>query len=259
MTNELLGYLFKKILEEGINQSCTVCDVLDGVAPEIRNDEIIFNGHKIWIRTYSGASRLCLTFGTEAKNYIKEINNWVVKVDMSQCEGSTAKEVTVYERTLKEAPEFADFLCKTFYGGIVNEMPFYVMEYVECDEDEVIEIGIDEWRRTEDYAYWMEDCYNNDVEPGDVEYEDFTYFEDDEQTSYYLKGLGYDWELVERFYEWMNHLDVNDLHTGNIGTRNDGTPAFIDFAGYGCKSVKVYDDYPSKSWVKMNGSLKRVA
>ena len=39
-------------------------------------------------------------------------------------------------------------------------------------------------------------------------------------------------ELFKKFLRFLDEEDINDLHGGNIGFRNDGTHCLLDFSGY---------------------------
>ena len=38
--------------------------------------------------------------------------------------------------------------------------------------------------------------------------------------------------LFKKFLRFLDEEDINDLHDGNIGFRNDGTPCLLDFSGF---------------------------
>lgn len=38
--------------------------------------------------------------------------------------------------------------------------------------------------------------------------------------------------LVQQFLEFVREWDINDLHDGNIGYRNDGSPVLLDYSGF---------------------------
>ena len=39
-------------------------------------------------------------------------------------------------------------------------------------------------------------------------------------------------EKVDKFVDFINEFDVNDLHSANVGFRNNGDPVLIDYSGW---------------------------
>ena len=145
--------------------------------------------------------------------------------DIKFCE----KEVDIYKDAEEEGVEEAFAWCKCIYAPEEIGNGIYVMEYVNCNEDEISdEVSESAYRR------YCED-YDREVDDDDAREEFFQdYYGEDEMDDLYdmfLNGLR-DWQLRNKVDTFVSEQDINDIHCGNVGYR-DNQLVLCDYAGYG--------------------------
>lgn len=119
-------------------------------------------------------------------------------------------ELDIYEKA-KQNKEISECFASVCFGGKVYNVPFYLMERVNVDEE-----------------------YNSDTIYEHYENNGYTRSEVDNEEE--EDGVRF---LFEEFYpdvfssleEFIEEHGINDLHTGNFGFLN-GRPVFIDYSGY---------------------------
>lgn len=197
---------------------------------------------------------ISLTCGVSRGCVIDDAYDWVVKFDFDDCrdqEASCRTEVDTYEEALRDGLE--DFFAKPLYlGEYCRKVKFYDWNDLYYDMDiECIE--------------GFEDCLFNDcvnrLEEDDIEMKEepiylrlyayprakeFRYPCIDNRTVRslrhsplteknaivgYVFETHYDADQLERFIEFLEEHDINDLHCGNVGEIG-GMPVLIDYAGY---------------------------
>lgn len=156
-----------------------------------------------------GASKLVL---------LDDDNDWVLKIPFSDTVHDHCKvEVTNYKNAVKEGVEepFAACCFLTEY----ENAPCYIMEKVCCDEDTVTSDLYNRSReKLSDKMDEEEICdYLNSI---DAEY---IYME--------LLPAYYSEKFLQRLHDFIWRYGIEDLHTGNLGYRDDKL-VFIDYSGY---------------------------
>jgi hypothetical protein len=122
-------------------------------------------------------------------------------------------EKEIYEKANKASLAMfftkVDLLCETKEG-----YPIYVAERVSSFYDE---------------DYYDSSSRDSREKANSIMEEAHTYI-NDEWAGVALEKYGE--ELFKKFLNFIDDEDINDLHSGNIGFRKDGTPCLLDFSGY---------------------------
>ena len=173
-----------------------------------------------------GASRLVI--------WDEDYCDYVIKIALSEnYEKYCHHEVEVYEAAVKEglADNFAWCMCyaEPIYDddGEYDAPGIYVMEYVDCNEDEVADTtykhgyeeyceshGLDSsnWDSIDEYDRWYE---------GDSEDRVLDYMESLMPSEY------------KRMFEvFMCKWWITDIHEQNVALRPDGSMVIVDYAGW---------------------------
>lgn len=155
------------------------------------------------------------------------LDNWVLKV--SFCNFRTDYVKLEYEKYQKSVVDGFDFLLAQMEMGsfLKNDgRAFYFQERCNCDPD----------AQHDSLVHY---CSNNiDQEPGESEeeweerVEDNTYDLCDEECCEAFLGQDYSHQTVDKFIDWCYDNDINDLHSGNFGQREDGVWVVIDYSGF---------------------------
>ena len=164
-----------------------------------------------------------IEFGTYRHTFIFDDCDWVLKIprkigehNYNDCE----IEVMVYKLAEKyglhhffaPAAQLASFSCS------LGEIPIYVMKKVVVDEDRVSDhfysLYDEDSEDEEDVSEW----YENNFDEIDATMQAFV--------DYYG---GAEADILQNF---LNKVDINDIHSGNVGYDEDDNLIIIDYAGY---------------------------
>ena len=164
-----------------------------------------------------------IEFGTYRHTFIFDDCDWVLKIprkigehNYNDCE----IEVMVYKlaeeygvnRFFAPAEKLVSFSCS------LGEIPIYVMKKVVVDEDRVSDhfysLYDEDSEDEEDVSEW----YENNFDEIDATMQAFV--------DYYG---GVEADILQNF---LNKVDINDIHSGNVGYDEDDNLIIIDYAGY---------------------------
>ena len=164
-----------------------------------------------------------IEFGTYRHTFIFDDCDWVLKIprkigehNYNDCE----IEVMVYKLAEKyglhhffaPAAKLASFNCS------LGEIPVYVMKKVVVDED-----------RVSDHFYSLYDGDSGDEEDVSEWYEN-NFDEIDATMQAFVDYYGgAEADILQNF---LNKVDINDIHSGNVGYDEDDNLIIIDYAGY---------------------------
>lgn len=154
-----------------------------------------------------GATKCCFLLDEE-KNFVLKFPQY--DKDENYCQ----MEANIYEEVPEELKKF---FAKTFYLG----------EFTDCDgernevycQERVPIIAEDK----SECCYFSNDIYDLADNIGLVCNGGFLL---------YLLSKGYSEEICQKLQNFINSQGINDLHDGNWGLREDGTPVLFDFSGY---------------------------
>lgn len=165
-----------------------------------------------------------ITFGASKIVFISERDDeyskeYIVKIPINFDNTNYCLiEQNYYKEIKKEIPNFLKYFAECWYGGSVNiidedgfnvEVPFYIMARADINEEVV---------STTSYNYWI----NNGGRPD-------TY--DGEEEAFNCLKEFYGEENIEELMEFLEEMDIGDIHNGNIGFVK-GNPILIDYSGY---------------------------
>ena len=175
------------------------------------------------IRNLKKVYNFSVEFGTYRYTFIFDDCDWVLKIprkigehNYNDCE----IEVMVYKLAEKyginhffaPAAQLASFNCS------LGEIPIYVMKKVVVDEDRVSDhfysLYDEDSEDEEDVSEW----YENNFDEIDATMQAFV--------DYYG---GAEADILQNF---LNKVDINDIHSGNVGYDEDDNLIIIDYAGY---------------------------
>lgn len=173
-----------------------------------------------------GASRLVI--------WDEDYCDYVVKIALDEkYEKYCQHEVEVYEAAIKEglADNFAWCICyaEPQYDDEGNyEVPgIYVMEYMDCNEDEVSDAA---WT----YGY-KQYCSANGLDSSNYdsadEYNDWNEGENEGQILDYMESLMTS-DYRRAFEVFMCKWWITDIHEQNVALKSDGSMVIIDYAGW---------------------------
>ena len=159
-------------------------------------------------------------------------DDFVVKFPISNAEEKFCRrEVELYARAQELHIDEAFAWCDCIYepNTALSGIGVYAMEYLDCDEEEISSKTFDSA-----FRYYCED---QGLDPTDEkvrkDYEWDVY--DCDEANDYLYDL-FMTKLDEKkrtsVDEFISDNDINDLHAGNMGFRNDML-VICDYAGYG--------------------------
>lgn len=172
------------------------CDEYDDFA-------LVFEEKEITIHCAHGATKACLVIEDELS---------VIKIGFSDFFVNHAeREYNVYREAVCASVDKYFVPCQ--YIGEIFENPVFTMNFVEVDETRVTS---DLWTRCRESMSAEEISDIIDYEDGFVEA---------------LFPFYYGDEVIE-LYEFLNSLEINDLHGGNIGYDEDGNIKLVDYSGY---------------------------
>lgn len=155
--------------------------------------------NSIGISIFYGASKLV---------FVDEDIDYVAKIPFCGLRDYCDLEVGNYNEISFRYPTYSHYFAECWRAGTITiegvELPLYIMEKAEVDEFKV---------------YEMSDNYR--IENGGSDTSDLV-----------LDCLAFTYG--NEVYDIMNIIDemhINDLHSGNVGFKND-MPVFIDYSGY---------------------------
>lgn len=170
-------------------------------------------------------------------------DNWdyVIKIPMNRDDYDPidycALELANYE--IAKSKHIENMFAAIERIGRVEGIPIYIQEKVECNSNKVIQNIADiDFQNWLDYdIYEVEDCEELDKD-------------DDESCRDYFNNNVFDeyeaddWEHISAFFDYdysfleaeslfalLNELDINDIHSGNVGFLN-GRIILVDYSGY---------------------------
>lgn len=128
-----------------------------------------------------------------------------------------AMEEEMYNKA-EEAGVEQFFVSTKYYGNAVSGVPVYVSErvYTFYDNDKVRE-------RTNSFTE------NSMTKAKELKDRVYTRLHD-EWIARAIEYYGY--EAVEKLFDFIEEEDIRDLHTNNIGFREDGSPCILDYSSY---------------------------
>ena len=153
-----------------------------------------------------GASKCCFLLDEE--------EDFVLKFPQEDEENYCQIEADIYKKVPEELKKF---FAKTFYLGKFTDR-----------EGEVC--GVYYQERVPVIAESKLDCYafGDDIYDWAKEIE----IDCDGGFLLYLLSKGYSEEICQKLQNFIHLQGINDLHDGNWGLREDGTPVLFDFSGY---------------------------
>lgn len=131
------------------------------------------------------------------------------------------EEVKTYNSIEELYPDFTECFAETWKAGTIEfkseepvvmyDVPLYIMERADADEDKVEKTSYDYWISCGGKREWY--CP-----------------EGNEETFNCFKAF-YGESLVDCLEDIINEMDINDLHENNVGFLKE-RPVFIDYSGY---------------------------
>ena len=124
------------------------------------------------------------------------------------------KEATLYEKAQELG--IAEFFAGTHLAGYTKDhTPFYISERINKTFDDV-EVSAEQKESAKKYA----------DSKGDISWRRLPV----QWLALALEKFGV--AKVDKFVNFIIDFDINDLHWGNVGLRDDGTPVLIDYSGW---------------------------
>lgn len=160
--------------------------------------------------------------GTYRHTFIFDDCDWVLKIprkignhNYNDCE----IEVMVYKLAEKHGMNhfFAPAAKLVSFNCSLGEIPVYVMKKVVVDEG-----------RVSDHFYSLYDGYSEDEEDISEWYEN-NFDEIDATRQAFVDYYGIEADILQNF---LNNININDIHSGNVGYNEDDNLIIIDYAGY---------------------------
>lgn len=194
-------------------------------------DFLAYGNYPENIRWSNGASRVVIWDENEPDYVLKIARN-------PGYDKYNQREEEIYVDAWSEDAEEAFAWISCIYGaGALNENGYtnlsgiYAVEFADCDEELISEHA--------STAAWEEYCEYNNIDYTDekerehffdYEYEGFEYDED----SVVDFAASHFWgeEVSQKVWKLIRKFNINDLHTGNFGFRNN-MMIMTDYAGWG--------------------------
>ena len=164
---------------------------------------VVVDGAEVTVSVMSGATKA--VFAVEGMDTVAKIGFQNFKVDHA------AREAQIYQEACGAHLEQFFVPCKKI--GEISNLEVFEMELVDVGEELVTS---DMWRKCSGSM--------SNEEIVDVIDEDCGFVES-------LFPFYYSNEEMTRLYEFISELEINDLHSGNIGYEN-GRIVIIDYSGY---------------------------
>jgi hypothetical protein len=158
-----------------------------------------------------------------------EYEDYVLKIAIQDYyEKYNAHEAEIYWAAEGEGNGVSESFawCDCYIEPTVDAPGIYVMEYVNCDEDRVID---------DSYTYgYKRFCEDNGYDPDDEEsadaYSDYYYEDSDEILDYFMSDMSDKERQI--FWTFFSEWRIHDVHCQNIGFRGN-KPIICDYAGWG--------------------------
>ena len=206
----------ERIINDVVASGFELCDA----------ESIIRNGYSYLpdhIQYAYGASRLVL--------WDVEYCDYVVKIAQDEhCEKYCQHEVEIYEAAIKEgvADSFAWCACYREPDWDEGEPGIYVMEYLDCNEDEVYD---DAWCHG-----YKEYCRSHGLDASNYDnasqYDNWNKSDDSDLVLDLLESNMSN-EYRRMFEVFMCKWEITDIHQGNISCLCDGHRKIVDYGGWG--------------------------
>ena len=164
---------------------------------------VVVDGAEVTVSVMSGATKA--VFAVEGMDTVAKIGFQNFKVDHA------AREAQIYQEACGAHLEQFFVPCKKI--GEISNLEVFEMKLVDVGEELVTS---DMWRKCSDSMSSEEIVCVIDEDCGFVESLFPFYYSNEEMT---------------RLYEFISELEINDLHSGNIGYEN-GRIVIIDYSGY---------------------------
>lgn len=190
------------------------------------SERIIYNGYQYlpnYIQYAYGASRLVIWDDCYC--------DYVIKIAKDEnCEKYCQHEVEIYQAAVKEGVADSFAWCACYQEpDWDNDMPgIYVMEYLDCNEDEVYD---DAWT----YGY-KEYCRSHGLDDSNYDNADeYESWKESDDNGLVLDLLESDMDDKYRrtFEIFMCKWEITDIHQGNISNECGGHRKIVDYAGWG--------------------------
>lgn len=164
---------------------------------------IVYEARELTIYCSHGATKACLWIEDEPE---------VIKIGFTNFKINHAeREYNVYQEA--KASYVDKFFVPCKYIGEIFENPIFTMDFVGVDD---VKVTSDVWARCSDSMSDEEITEMLDYSEGLVETL-FPYYYDDE---------------LNLLFAFLGELEINDLHTGNIGYDENGIIKLVDYSGY---------------------------
>lgn len=186
-------------------QSGDKSDFLQFVRDDTDGDDfvVVVDGAEVIVSVMSGATKA--VFAVEGMDTVAKIGFQNFKVDHA------AREAQIYQEARSVHLEQFFVPCKKI--GKISSLEVFEMELVEVGEDLVTS---DMWQKCS----------------GTMSGEEISgAIDDDDCYIEYLFPFYYSDEEITQLYDFISELEINDLHSGNIGYEN-GRIVIIDYSGY---------------------------
>lgn len=164
---------------------------------------VVVDGAEVTVSIMSGATKA--VFAVEGMDTVAKIGFQNFKVDHA------AREAQIYQEACGAHLEQFFVPCKKI--GEISKLEVFEMELVDVGEELVTS---DMWRKCSDSMSSEEIVNVIDEDCGFIESLFPFYYSNEEMT---------------QLYEFISELEINDLHSGNIGYEN-GRIVIIDYSGY---------------------------
>lgn len=164
---------------------------------------VVVDGAEVTVSIMSGATKA--VFAVEGMDTVAKIGFQNFKVDHA------AREAQIYQEACGAHLEQFFVPCKKI--GEISSLEVFEMELVDVGEELVTS---DMWRKCSDSMSSEEIVNVIDEDCGFVES---------------LFPFYYSNEEITQLYKFISELEINDLHSGNIGYEN-GRIVIIDYSGY---------------------------
>lgn len=110
-----------------------------------------------------------------------------------------------------------ELFCECFYLEDFCGVPIYLMEKVSCDETEVFDSFYNYLTSKRDLNEEEAEDYMDNISENTVVYE--------------LTEIYYN-DKYDLFWEFCSEHEINDIHAGNVGFRDNGQLVIIDYSGF---------------------------
>lgn len=171
---------------------------------EFDDFNIIYNGSELTVHCARGATKAC--FHIEDEPYVVKVGFSNYRVNHAEREANLFSEASSYG--------VSQFLVPCQKIGEIFNTPIFSMEFVEVSEEKVTS---DMWER-------CSSVMSND-EIRDIIDFDYGYVEA-------LFPFYYSEDELNLLFDFIRKMEINDLHSGNIGYDGNGKIKIIDYSGF---------------------------